>query len=181
MMSGDVNVQIHAGKMVGTLLIAQLLPLCVGLAVRHWRPALAAKLKKPAGLLSMVLNVATLAVVLSMQFEMLIGIPVRAFAGMSVLVLAGLAVGWLLGGPGGDTRTAMAMATSVRNVGVSLVIATGSFPGTPAVTAATAFAIFQTVVLALVALGWGRLASAPPRGTVVPESFNEGVAKRVTS
>jgi len=38
-------------------------------------------------------------------------------------------------------RTAMTMATSVRNVGVSLVIATGSFAGTKAVTAATAFAI----------------------------------------
>jgi hypothetical protein len=49
----------------------------------------------------------------------------------------------------------------VRNVGVSLVIATGSLPGTAAVTAATAFAIFQTVAMALVALGWGRLAPAP--------------------
>jgi len=39
------------------------------------------------------------------------------------------------------TRTAMTMATSVRNVGVSLVIATGGFAGTKAVTAATAFAI----------------------------------------
>jgi BASS family bile acid:Na+ symporter len=158
--SGDIDVQIDAGNMIGTLLIAQFLPLCVGLAVRHWQPALAAKLKKPASLLSMVLNVATLAVVVIVQFEMLVGIPVRAFVGMSALVFAGVAAGWLLGGPGVETRTAMAMATAVRNVGVSLVIATKTFPGTPAVTAATAFAIFQTVLLALVALGWGRLASA---------------------
>ena len=45
------------------------------------------------------------------------------------------------------------------NVGVSLVIATGSFAGTQAVTAATAFAIFQTIIMAVVALGWGRLVS----------------------
>ena len=32
-------------------------------------------------------------------------------------------------------------------------------------TAATAFALFQTVVMALVALGWGRLAVAPPAMT----------------
>ncbi len=49
------------------------------------------------------------------------------------------------------------MATSVRNVGVSLVIVTAAFPGTRAVVAATAFALFQTVVMALIALGWGRL------------------------
>ena len=71
----------------------------------------------------------------------------------------------MLGGPGSENRTAMTMATAVRNVGVSLVIATGSFPGTKAVTAATAFAIFQTIVMALVALSWGRLLAAP-KGTV---------------
>jgi hypothetical protein len=34
-----------------------------------------------------------------------------------------------------------------------------SFPGTPAVAAATAFALFQTAVMALVAAAWGRLAA----------------------
>jgi len=69
-------------------------------------------------------------------------------------VLAGVAAGWLLGG---GNRSAMVMATSVRNVGVSLVIVTAAFPGTRAVVAATAFAVLQTIVMALLALGWGRL------------------------
>jgi hypothetical protein len=56
----------------------------------------------------------------------------------------------------------MAMATSVRNVAVGLVLATTSFPGTPAIAAATAFALFQTIAIALIALAWGRL--APARG-----------------
>jgi hypothetical protein len=55
----------------------------------------------------------------------------------------------------------MVMATAVRNVGVALVIATASFPGTKAVAAATAFALFQTLAVALAALAWGRL--TPPR------------------
>ena len=173
--TGDVPVEIHAGNIVATLLIAQFLPLCLGLAVRHWFPAVALRLKTPANRLSTVLNLATLAVIVTAQFDMLVGIPVRAFAGMAALVLAGLAIGWLLGGPAGDTRTAMAMATAVRNVGVSLVIATKSFPGTPAVTAATAFAIFQTVLLALVALGWGRWTSASVGVTMVPAALSEGV------
>ena len=49
------------------------------------------------------------------------------------------------------------MAASVRNVAVSLVIAMASFPGTPAIVATTAFGLFQTIVMALIALGWGRL------------------------
>src|SRR5262245_57284520 len=173
--------QIDVFKVVSTLLLSQMLPLGIGLALRQWRPALAEKLKKPANLLSMVLNLATLGVILSVQFAMLIDIPLRGYVGMVVLVAAGAAAGWLLGGPGAGNRTAMTMATSVRNVGVSLVLATGSFGGTQAVTAATAFALFQTVVMALVALGWGRLALAPPAMTGpevpatarVPESIHE--------
>ena len=51
----------------------------------------------------------------------------------------------------------MTTTTAVRNVGVSLVIATGSFPGSPAVTAALAYAVFQTIVLALLVLVWGKV------------------------
>jgi bile acid:Na+ symporter, BASS family len=71
----------------------------------------------------------------------------------------------LIGGPGNDNRKSLAITTSVRGVGVDLGIASGSFSGTPAVTAATAYALFQTVVMASVALAWSGLASAK---TIVP-------------
>jgi BASS family bile acid:Na+ symporter len=167
LMAGDQKVQVDAMGVIGTLICSQFLPLCLGLAVRQWRPALADRLKKPASLLSIVLNLLMLGGIFTVQFQMLIGIPWRAFVGMFALVVASVCVGWLLGGPGSASRKAMAMATSVRNVGVSLVIATASFPGTQAVTAATAFALFQTIVMALAALGWGRLS---PERTDVPSS-----------
>jgi BASS family bile acid:Na+ symporter len=173
--SGDEKAQINVGKMVSTLLIAQFLPLCIGLGIRQWRPALADRLKKPAKLLSLVLNLVTFGVILTVQWGLLMGIPLRAYLGMLALVLAAVGAGWLLGGPGSENRTAMTMATAVRNVGVSLVIATGSFPGTKAVTAATAFAIFQTIVMALVALAWGRLLAAPTRTTMIAGPVSEGV------
>jgi BASS family bile acid:Na+ symporter len=160
--------RIEALRIVLTLLITQFLPLCIGLAVGHWLPRLAARLKRPANLLSVVLNVATLGVILTVQWAMLITIPLVAFAGMLVLVMAALGAGWLLSGPRKEHHTAMAMAAGMRNVAVSMVIATASFPGTKAVTAATAFALFQTIVVALLALGWGRLAS--PKNAGRPET-----------
>jgi BASS family bile acid:Na+ symporter len=175
--SGDIGTQIDAGSMVSTLLVAQFLPLVIGLGVRHRRPALAAQLKTPAGILSMVLNIALLAAVVFVQIDVLIAIRARAFTGMSALVFAGLIAGWLLGGPGRETRTAVAMATAVRNVGVSLVIVTKSFPGSPAVAAATAFAIFQTVLLLLVALSVGRLTSMAATSKGVPGSPDESLVK----
>jgi len=174
--SGDLNVPIDAAELVGTLMIAQFIPLCIGLSVRRWRPDWAARLIKPAGQVSTLLNLALLAVVVTVQFPMLLDIRARGYAGMCVLVGAGVAAGWLLGGPARGTRTAMAMATAVRNVGVSLVIATKTFPGTSAVTAATIFAIFQTVLMALVALAWGRLASAPATTTKAPATIAQDVS-----
>jgi bile acid:Na+ symporter, BASS family len=157
--TGDSAVQIDVAKMIATLLGDQLLPLGIGLLLRHRWPALAGRLAKPARRLSLLLNVALLGTILTAQFDTLIAIPLRAFVGMTALVLAGLVAGWLVGGPARGDRAATAMATSVRNVGVTLVIAVASFPGTPAVTAATAFGLFQTILVALIALAWGRLSA----------------------
>jgi BASS family bile acid:Na+ symporter len=51
-------------------------------------------------------------------------------------LIASWAAGWLVGGPEPDTRKALTRTASLRNIGVGLVIATGSFAATPAVTAA---------------------------------------------
>jgi BASS family bile acid:Na+ symporter len=158
--SGDQPVGIDVAKMVATLLGTHLLPLAIGVLIRHRWPTLADAMAKPARGLSIVLNVALLGTILTAQFGTLIAIPPRAFLGMAALVLAGIAAGWLLGGLGTGDRVAMAMATSVRNVGLTLVIAVASFSGTPAVTAATAFGLFQTILVALIALAWGRVAKA---------------------
>ena len=161
MMAGDEPLRIDVAKMVVTLLFSQLLPLGMGLAVRQWRPRVADRLQKPAQRLSTLLNLTLLSVILVVQFEMLIGIPAHAFAGMALMLLATLAVGWLLGGPGSVHRKTLAITTAVRNAGVSLVIAASSFAGTQAVTATTAYGLFQTIVMALLALQWGRFDAAP--------------------
>jgi BASS family bile acid:Na+ symporter len=178
---GDQPLEINAVQMVATLFLSQLLPLCIGLCVRQYRPLLADKLQKPANLLSMILNLLLLGIILVVQFDMLVGIPLRAFAGMLLLVLATLIIGWLLGGHGNINRKTMAIITSVRNAGVCLVIASSSFPGTPAVTAATAYALFQTIVIALIALGWGRLSLAPERVTAARPTTIDSALNEVVS
>lgn len=161
-MSGSQTLSIDAGPMLLTLLLTQLLPLCAGLAVRAWRPQLADRMLKPANRLSVLLNLSAIGLIVGVHFRVLLAIRPVGYLGMLALVLTALAAGWLLGAPGEGNRKAMAVSTAVRNVGVGLVIAGGSFPGTPAVTATLAFGLFQTVVLAIIALGWGRLAPSNP-------------------
>jgi BASS family bile acid:Na+ symporter len=162
--SGEEPLRVDASRMVGTLFLTQLIPLGIGLVVRQYRPDLADKLRKPANRLSAALNVAVFSLIVVVDFHLLASIRVLGFEGILLLVIAALAAGWLLGGPDGDRRTAMTFSTGARNVSVGLVIATSSFPRTPAVTAVVAYALFQTIVLSLLAMGWGRC-TVPTRRT----------------
>jgi BASS family bile acid:Na+ symporter len=156
MMSENEPLKVDAGKIIGTLLVTQLVPLCVGLWLRHWRPSVAEKLQSTANLLSAVLGLLTIGVILFAHFPLLMEIRLRGYMGMLALLLASWPAGWLLGGPCRDTRKAMTLTTSLRNVGVGLVIATGTFAGTVAVTATLAYGIIEIVGSLVLALWWAR-------------------------
>lgn len=153
-------------RIVGTLLATQLLPLGVGVAVRQWRPALADRLRGPGSLISKILNLAVVGLILVVQYPSLAEIRPRGLAGMLALLVASWAAGWLLGGPGPETRKAMTLTTSLRNVGVGLVIATGAFAGTAAVTAAVAYGLSEVVGSLLLALWWARRGTPPDHGSM---------------
>jgi bile acid:Na+ symporter, BASS family len=155
--AGNQQLKVDVLKIVTTLLVAQLIPLCIGLAIRAKKPQLASKLETPAKKLSTLLNLVVFGFILYVDWKTLTSISTRGYLGMSVLVLATLVIGWAIGGANAPARRAMAASTSVRNVGVALVIATGSFPGTAAVTSALGYAIFQTILLALLFLLWGKV------------------------
>lgn len=156
LLSSSATLQVDSGHIVVTLLATQLAPLCLGAGVRRWSPRLANRVQRPANLLSAILNLTTLVVVLAVYFPLLAAIRLRGYVGMLALLLASWAAGWLLGGPGTDNRRALALTTSLRNVGVGLVIATTNFGGTAAVTAVLAYGIFEIVGSVLLALAWGR-------------------------
>jgi BASS family bile acid:Na+ symporter len=159
LMLAKEGLRIDAAKVIATLLVTQLAPLCIGLAIRHWLPRVAGKLLKPANLLNLILNLATLVSVFVGYFSLLTAVRPQAYLGMAVLLAASLAIGWLLGGPGSENRKAMMLTTSLRNVGVGLVIVTGSFAGSAAVTAVVVYGIVEIVGSVLVAFAFGRAAA----------------------
>lgn len=158
--TGNTTLRVNVPKLVSTLIGTQLLPLCIGILVRSRLPNVAAKLRSPARIVSLLLNLLTLIVVLAVYFPTLSNIRSRGYLGMFCLLLGCIAAGALMTGKAREDLKAMVISTAVRNAGVSLVIATASFPGTAAVTSATAYALFQTVLMAGVALTWGHLSPA---------------------
>jgi bile acid:Na+ symporter, BASS family len=91
MVSGDATLEVDSGRMALTLLITQLLPLGVGLAIRRWRPIVAERLGSPANRLSKALNLVAVVLILVAHYNLLWEIPARAFVGMLILLLASLA------------------------------------------------------------------------------------------
>ena len=160
LVAGDTPLKISVVKMVSTLLGAQLLPLYAGVLLRRQYPALADSLRGPARVLSAALNFLSLAVILFVQFQVLTEIRLTSYVGMLSLLIATIVAGALASRRTSEERKSMVITTAVRNVGVGLVIVTGSFPGTAAITSVTVYALFQTIVMALVALAWGRLTPA---------------------
>jgi BASS family bile acid:Na+ symporter len=161
--SGSQAKTIDATRIVGTLLVTQLVPLCVGVAVRQWHPTLADRLQGPANQTSKILNLVVVGFILVEQSHLLMEIRPPGFVGMFALLLASWAAGWLLGGSGLDNRKAMTLTTSLRNVGVGLVIAAGNFPGSPAITAVLGYGLVEVFGSLLLALAWGRCGKASKR------------------
>jgi BASS family bile acid:Na+ symporter len=157
--AGDLHIDYLV--IVRTLLISQMLPLGLGLSIHHFAPAVASRIVKPVGAIGNLLLVSVVALVLFREYESLASIRLRGWVGTALLLASTVAIGWVCGGPERATRKALAVTTAVRNAAVALVIVSGNFAGTAAVTAVVAYAlvsIFVTLGIAFL------LAAAPASG-----------------
>jgi BASS family bile acid:Na+ symporter len=158
----ESDLHINSIALVKILLITQMLPLALGMAVHRAAPRLTGSILKPVSILANVLLLALIGLIVATQYDSLAAIRFRGWTGMSLLLLASLGIGWLSGGSDTPTRKAMAIATATRNAAVALAIATTNFAGTPAVTAVVAYGLFSTLGAIGCALLLGRLAVAKP-------------------
>lgn len=126
---------------VRTLLVAQIVPLVIGLAIHHRAPKFSERIAGRLGLLANLLLLGVIGLILFREYQTLEMIRLRGWFGMLLLLAASLGIGWLCGGPGRATRKTMAVTTGARNAAVALVIVSNNFADTPAVTAVIAYAL----------------------------------------
>jgi BASS family bile acid:Na+ symporter len=149
MTDGELSIDYLA--IVRALVIAQMLPLAIGLAIHHYAPRFSQRSAKGFGLAANLLLLAAIVLVLVNEYETLALIRLRGWGGMLSLLAASLAVGWLCGGPDVATRKTLALTTAARNAAVALVIVSSNFADTSAVTAVVAYSfvsIFGTLACA---------------------------------
>ena len=136
-----------------------LLPLGIGLGARACSERLATRLKPVLDGLANVgfLPVVFLVAALNARNVLHVFGTGGILAGIMLLGL-GLGVGWLLGGPAGDTRRALALSTGLRNFAVAIMVASEDFDD-PAVEI---MVIVTAVVALLILLPLSRLWGLKP-------------------
>jgi len=139
LLRGETPLALPAGRVAGQAAIYLLLPLLAGFALHHWAAGLAGMLRRPITLCATLSFPAVILLTMGVKSAATRAIGGRALAAMLLLVLGGMVIGWLLGGPETATRRVLATSTGMRNVMVALLIAFTSFPGSDVDLAVLAF------------------------------------------
>lgn len=131
------DLQIAPAAVARVVAITVLLPLILGMLVRHRLPEFAARAAPHANRLGTALLMLALVLLLVATWRAMSSlIGDGTLLAIALFVATGLAVGHLLGGPDADDRSVLALATSSRHPGVALAIATANFPDQKLVPAA---------------------------------------------
>ena len=142
------GVSVNPVKIARSLVLLMLLPLAGALAVNAKLPAAAARAKPLFDRLSslgLVLVVLLLVVVNFNDVLSLFG--TRAILAGLLFIALGYAVGWVLGGPGSDTRPVLGLGTAQRNIAAGLVVGSQSFSNPRVVVMVVVVAMVSLLIL----------------------------------
>ena len=98
--------------------------------------------------------VISLGAVLILFFKDITGTIWSALILMVALAVIALVSGYLLGGPGGDTKRTLALNTIVRNLGLALLVSSSQFSGIGAEIVVIAFAFVMYAIAAIATNSW---------------------------
>jgi len=132
--------------------LSVLLPLGLGMLVRHASPAAAAQVARPAAIVAiagLVLSVAALLIALLPTALTLVGNGTLLV--FVVFVVVGLAIGHALGGPSREERAVLALSTACRHPAIAIAVANANFPEEKLVPAAV---LLYLLVNILVSIGY---------------------------
>ena len=121
------GVTVNSAKIAGWLFLLTLLPLAAGLALRARYGRLAAQVKPVLDWVTNVLVPMVLLLAAANTDKILHVFCTRGILAGLLLIALGFGIGWMLGGPGIDTRRALALGTGQRNIAAALVVASESF------------------------------------------------------
>lgn len=142
------GVSVDVMKIARSLVLLMLLPLAVGLVVNARYAPAAARLKAVLDRVSNVSLIALMALITIVNLSKVIDVFGTGGILAGVLFIAwGVVAGYLLGGPGRDTRRVLALGTAQRNIAAALVVGGQNFTDPKVVVMITVVALVGLLLL----------------------------------
>jgi BASS family bile acid:Na+ symporter len=117
------GVSVDPMKIARSLVLLMLLPLGIGLAMNARLESIAEKMRAPLNRISSLSLALLFVLMLVTNIQNVISLfGTRGILASILFLLAGAAIGWLLGGPGLGTKGVLALATAQRNIAAALVV-----------------------------------------------------------
>lgn len=134
-----------------------MVPLFAGIGLRQVAPAFAQRIARPVSLGATVTLFVGVAPVVYFAFPAAITLVGNGtLLALAAFVLAGLAIGHLLGGPEPENRVVLALATATRHPGVAIAVAHAAAPAEKLVMGAVLLYVIVGLVLSAVYLALRR-------------------------
>jgi BASS family bile acid:Na+ symporter len=121
------------------VLLYLLLPLVVGFGIRSGSEKTAKGLGKIMLIVSNISFVATILLTSAVKKEAMGAVGTTTLLAMLAFIIFSMIIGWWMGGPGKGDRRVLAIATNMRNAGLSLLVAMRMFPESGADVGVIAF------------------------------------------
>jgi bile acid:Na+ symporter, BASS family len=142
------GVSVDPWKIARSLVLLMLLPLAAGLVLRARYENLAARVKPLLDRISNISLILLVSLITAANLDKVLQVfGTRGILAGFLFIALGFGVGWLLGGPGADTRRVMALGTAQRNIAAALVVASQSFNDPKVVVMVVVVAIAGLIVL----------------------------------
>jgi BASS family bile acid:Na+ symporter len=142
------GVTVNPVRIAQSLVLLMLLPLAIGLFVKARYDATAARVKPPLDWLSNVSLILLIVLITVVNFDKVLQVfGTRGILAGLLFIALGFCIGWMLGGPGNDTRPVLALATAQRNIAAALVVGSQSFSDPKVVVMVIVVAIVGLIIL----------------------------------
>jgi predicted Na+-dependent transporter len=126
------GVEVDAGQIAASLIVTMLVPLLIGLFIKARYEGAAEALQPVMAQISTISLALLLVLMIGLNFENVIALfGTGAIIATLLFTAITLLGGYLLGGPGTDTKQVLALGTGTRNLSAAFIIATGNFADQP--------------------------------------------------
>ena len=142
------GVTVDPWNIARSLVLLMLLPLAAGLALKVRYEDLACRVKPVLDWISNVSLILLILFITAANIDKVLQVfGTRGILAGLLFIALGFGIGWLLGGPDGDTRRVLALGTGQRNIAAALVVASQSFSDPKVIVMVIVVAIVGLIIL----------------------------------